>query len=81
GSPFNVTVKGTPRSHPGIYHCCTFCSSGGQKDARCGCGGTMPGRGHRGQGSALMKNMVPTPFVWSKAGHRTGFCLNELHSP
>lgn len=49
GSPFNVTVKGTPRSHPGIYHCCTFCSSGGQKDARCGCGGTMPG-GYQGCG-------------------------------
>lgn len=29
--------------HTGIYHCCTFCSSGGKKEATCGCGGTMPG--------------------------------------
>lgn len=54
GSPFTVTVRGTSRQHCGIYHCCTFCSSGGQKDARCGCGGTMPGgfqgcgHGHKG---------------------------------
>ncbi|XP_075710852.1 E3 ubiquitin-protein ligase TRIM45 [Rhinoderma darwinii] len=54
GSPFTVTVRGTSRRHCGIYHCCTFCSSGGQKDARCGCGGTMPGsfqgcgHGHKG---------------------------------
>ncbi|XP_053312808.1 tripartite motif-containing protein 45 [Spea bombifrons] len=49
GSPFSVTVKGKSRKHPGIYHCCSFCSSGGQKDARCGCGGTMPG-GYQGCG-------------------------------
>ncbi|XP_072279763.1 E3 ubiquitin-protein ligase TRIM45 [Pyxicephalus adspersus] len=49
GSPFNVTVRDFLRPHPGIYHCCTFCSSGGQKDARCGCGGTMPG-GYQGCG-------------------------------
>ncbi|XP_068127122.1 E3 ubiquitin-protein ligase TRIM45 [Hyperolius riggenbachi] len=49
GSPFTVTVRGTQLQHRGIYHCCTFCSSGGQKDARCGCGGTMPG-GYQGCG-------------------------------
>ncbi|XP_053448738.1 tripartite motif-containing protein 45 [Nycticebus coucang] len=54
GSPFNVTVKRKHRSHPGVFHCCTFCSSGGQKTARCACGGTMPGgylgcgHGHKG---------------------------------
>lgn len=54
GSPFIVAVKGTSLQHCGIYHCCTFCSSGGQKDARCGCGGKMPGgfqgcgHGHKG---------------------------------
>ncbi|XP_071995104.1 E3 ubiquitin-protein ligase TRIM45 [Engystomops pustulosus] len=54
GSPFSVAVRGTWRQHRGIYHCCTFCSSGGQKDARCGCGGRMPGgfqgcgHGHKG---------------------------------
>ncbi|XP_069801415.1 E3 ubiquitin-protein ligase TRIM45 [Dendropsophus ebraccatus] len=54
GSPFTVTVSGTSGQHCGVYHCCTFCSSGGQKDARCSCGGTMPGgfqgcgHGHKG---------------------------------
>ncbi|OXB68922.1 hypothetical protein ASZ78_005359 [Callipepla squamata] len=44
GSPFAVTVKSKFRKHQGVFHCCTFCSSGGQKAARCACGGTMPGR-------------------------------------
>ncbi|XP_051714722.2 E3 ubiquitin-protein ligase TRIM45 isoform X2 [Oryctolagus cuniculus] len=54
GSPFTVTVRRKHRPHPGVFHCCTFCSSGGQKTARCACGGTMPGgyqgcgHGHRG---------------------------------
>ncbi|KAF6076218.1 tripartite motif containing 45 [Phyllostomus discolor] len=54
GSPFTMTVKKRHRSHPGVFHCCTFCSSGGQKTARCACGGTMPGgylgcgHGHKG---------------------------------
>lgn len=29
--------------HSGVFHCCTFCSSGGKKEASCACGGTMPG--------------------------------------
>ncbi|OCT93517.1 tripartite motif-containing protein 45 isoform X2 [Xenopus laevis] len=49
GSPFSVKVRDKSQRHPGIYHCCTFCSSGGQKEARCGCGGTMPG-GYQGCG-------------------------------
>jgi tripartite motif-containing protein 45 len=54
GSPFNVTVRKKHRPHQGMFHCCTFCSSGGQKTAHCACGGTMPGgylgcgHGHRG---------------------------------
>ncbi|XP_025767877.1 tripartite motif-containing protein 45 isoform X2 [Puma concolor] len=54
GSPFTVTVRKRHRSHTGVFHCCTFCSSGGQKTARCACGGTMPGgylgcgHGHKG---------------------------------
>ncbi|XP_066124278.1 E3 ubiquitin-protein ligase TRIM45 isoform X4 [Saccopteryx bilineata] len=54
GSPFTVTVRKRHRSHQGMFHCCTFCSSGGQKTARCACGGTMPGgflgcgHGHKG---------------------------------
>ncbi|XP_062427611.1 E3 ubiquitin-protein ligase TRIM45 [Rhea pennata] len=49
GSPFTLTVKNKIRKHQGVFHCCTFCSSGGQKAARCACGGTMPG-GYQGCG-------------------------------
>ncbi|KAM4872939.1 E3 ubiquitin-protein ligase TRIM45 [Thomomys bottae] len=54
GSPFTVTVKRKRHPHSGVFHCCTFCSSGGQKAVRCACGGTMPGgylgcgHGHKG---------------------------------
>lgn len=48
GSPFVVTVL--PKSeHDGVFHCCTFCSSGGKKHVKCGCGGSMPG-GYSGCG-------------------------------
>ncbi|XP_069035044.1 E3 ubiquitin-protein ligase TRIM45 isoform X1 [Lepisosteus oculatus] len=49
GSPFVLLVKSKARRHRGTFHCCTFCSSGGRKEARCGCGGTMPG-GYQGCG-------------------------------
>ncbi|NXK09509.1 TRI45 protein, partial [Herpetotheres cachinnans] len=49
GSPFTLMVKNKLREHHGVFHCCTFCSSGGQKSARCACGGTMPG-GYQGCG-------------------------------
>nr|CAD7462282.1 unnamed protein product [Timema tahoe] len=42
GSPFHVCVR-TLRPHHGTFHCCSFCSSGGSKEATCGCGGSMPG--------------------------------------
>lgn len=54
GSPFVLNVKRKFRRHSGIFHCCSFCSSGGAKEARCGCTGTMPGgfqgcgHGHKG---------------------------------
>ncbi|XP_051565984.1 tripartite motif-containing protein 45 isoform X1 [Myxocyprinus asiaticus] len=54
GSPFVLTVKRKFRRHRGIFHCCSFCSGGGAKEARCGCPGTMPGgfqgcgHGHKG---------------------------------
>ncbi|XP_043275468.1 tripartite motif-containing protein 45 [Venturia canescens] len=35
--------------HTGLFHCCTFCSSGGKKEATCACRGTMPG-GYKGCG-------------------------------
>ncbi|XP_075886986.1 E3 ubiquitin-protein ligase TRIM45 [Nelusetta ayraudi] len=54
GSPFTLDVKRKLRLHSGTFHCCSFCSSGGAKEARCGCPGTMPGgfkgcgHGHKG---------------------------------
>ncbi|KAJ8247192.1 hypothetical protein GJAV_G00259800 [Gymnothorax javanicus] len=54
GSPFVLEVHRKFQKHSGTFHCCCFCSSGGNKEARCGCGGTMPGgyqgcgHGHRG---------------------------------
>uniref|UniRef100_A0A667ZAK1 RING-type E3 ubiquitin transferase n=1 Tax=Myripristis murdjan TaxID=586833 RepID=A0A667ZAK1_9TELE len=54
GSPFILNVKRKFRRHHGTFHCCSFCSSGGAKEARCGCAGTMPGgfkgcgHGHKG---------------------------------
>lgn len=43
GSPFILNVQKKFRRHGGKFHCCSFCSSGGAKEARCGCPGTMPG--------------------------------------
>ncbi|KAM8855549.1 E3 ubiquitin-protein ligase TRIM45 [Spinachia spinachia] len=54
GSPFILQVKRKLRRHGGTFHCCSFCSSGGSKEARCSCTGSMPGgfkgcgHGHRG---------------------------------
>lgn len=54
GSPFILNVKRKLRRHSGTFHCCSFCSSGGSKEARCGCPGSMPGgfkgcgHGHKG---------------------------------
>ncbi|KAM9447288.1 E3 ubiquitin-protein ligase TRIM45-like isoform 1-T1 [Salvelinus alpinus] len=54
GSPFVLNVRRQVRWHRGTFHCCSFCSSGGSKEARCGCMGTMPGgfqgcgHGHKG---------------------------------
>uniref|UniRef100_A0A673WHE6 RING-type E3 ubiquitin transferase n=1 Tax=Salmo trutta TaxID=8032 RepID=A0A673WHE6_SALTR len=53
-SPFVLNVKRKVQRHCGMFHCCSFCSSGGSKEARCGCTGTMPGgfwgcgHGHKG---------------------------------
>ncbi|XP_014681194.1 PREDICTED: tripartite motif-containing protein 45-like [Priapulus caudatus] len=49
GSPFGVIVKPKQVKHTGLWHCCTFCSSGGRKEATCACLGSMPG-GYRGCG-------------------------------
>ncbi|CAB3231479.1 unnamed protein product [Arctia plantaginis] len=53
GSPFTCCAR-AGASHWGVYHCCTFCSSGGKREATCGCGAQMPhgykgcGHGHAG---------------------------------
>ncbi|CAG9767918.1 unnamed protein product [Ceutorhynchus assimilis] len=48
GSPFPITVRSL-KPHHGTFHCCSFCSSGGSKEASCGCEGKMPG-GYKGCG-------------------------------
>ncbi|XP_076228295.1 E3 ubiquitin-protein ligase TRIM45 isoform X1 [Nomia melanderi] len=60
--------------HSGIYHCCTFCSSGGKKEATCGCGGTMPG-GYQGCGHGHIGH--PGVSHWSCCGSilKHGRCL------
>lgn len=49
GSPFVVKVLPRRSKHNGVFHCCTYCSSGGKKHIRCGCGAAMPG-GYSGCG-------------------------------
>lgn len=49
GSPFLVHVFARRKRHNGSWHCCTFCSTGGRKDVKCGCGAVMPG-GYSGCG-------------------------------
>lgn len=52
GSPFSLVVR-TVHPHNGMFHCCSFCSSNGNKQVICGCGARMPGykgcgHGHEG---------------------------------
>ncbi|XP_067140184.1 E3 ubiquitin-protein ligase TRIM45-like [Centruroides vittatus] len=65
GSPFLVNIKPPWRKHFGIYHCCTFCSSNGNKEAQCACGGTIPG-GFRGCGHGHVGH--PGGYHWSCCG-------------
>lgn len=51
GSPFSFLARSV-RPHTGIYHCCTFCSSKGNKFATCSCEGNMPGYSGCGHGHA-----------------------------
>ncbi|XP_062905931.1 E3 ubiquitin-protein ligase TRIM45 [Mobula hypostoma] len=78
GSPFTVTVEGKFREHVGIFHCCTFCSSGGQKDVHCGCKGTMPG-GFQGCGHGHKTH--PGHPHWSCCGNpsKDSECSGALH--
>ncbi|XP_028568424.2 E3 ubiquitin-protein ligase TRIM45 [Podarcis muralis] len=65
GSPFTMIVKNKFRPHRGVFHCCSFCSSGGQKAAQCACAGVMPG-GYQGCGHGH-KGHPGTPH-WSCCG-------------
>ena len=67
GSPFVLNVRRQVRWHRGTFHCCSFCSSGGSKEARCGCMGTMPGRYSRLQGTWLrMSSRDSMPSMCSR---------------
>ncbi|XP_076320879.1 E3 ubiquitin-protein ligase TRIM45-like isoform X1 [Tachypleus tridentatus] len=66
GSPFPVTIAPAGKRHTGVYHCCSFCSSGGSRDARCACGGGMPG-GYQGCGHG--HNGHPGHHHWSCCGN------------
>ncbi|KAJ8893355.1 hypothetical protein PR048_005946 [Dryococelus australis] len=69
GSPFQVCVR-TLRPHPGTFHCCSFCSSHGNKEATCGCGGTMPG--------ALL-SLRTTRISHTTTSHYTYFPSHHTH--
>lgn len=65
-SPFVVpVVSKDSRQHSGMYHCCTFCTSGGDKNVSCGCGGNMPG-GFSGCGHGHPGH--PGSWHWSCCG-------------
>ncbi|XP_065356002.1 uncharacterized protein LOC135950383 [Calliphora vicina] len=49
GSPFSFQARAL-RPHNGIYHCCAFCSSRGNKSIKCSCEGRMPGFNGCGHG-------------------------------
>lgn len=70
----NVTGIGKTPKHTGIYHCCTFCSSGGKKDTTCACKSTIPG-GYKGCGHGHPGH--PGVHHWSCCGSvlRDGHCL------
>ncbi|XP_044595132.1 tripartite motif-containing protein 45 isoform X3 [Cotesia glomerata] len=69
------------KNHPGVFHCCTFCSSGGKKETMCFCQGTMPG-GYRGCGHAHFGH--PGVKHWSCCGStdRNSICTQwKIRNP
>ena len=73
-SPFHVSVSGQSSHHGGVFQCCTFCSTGGKKHIRCGCGSVMPG-GYSGCGHGHPGH--PGHRHWSCCGNtsETSDCL------
>lgn len=69
GSPFHISaVDPKTHVHSGIFHCCCFCSSGGDKNSTCACGAVMPG-GYKGCGHGC--NGHPGTKHWSCCGNIT----------
>ena len=66
GSPFVVNVLPNINKHSGVFHCCTYCSSGGKKHVKCGCGSAMPG-GYSGCGHGRPGH--PGCHHWSCCGN------------
>ena len=64
GSPFHVNVRARKKHH-GIFHCCTFCSTGGKMHVPCGCGAKIPG-GYSGCGHGHEGH--PGCYHWSCCG-------------
>ncbi|XP_013777258.1 tripartite motif-containing protein 45-like [Limulus polyphemus] len=67
GSPFPLIVYPPGKRHTGLYHCCSFCSSGGSRDAHCACNGQIPG-GYQGCGHGHSGH----------PGHRHWSCCGNL---
>ena len=65
GSPFFVGVRARKKHH-GVFHCCTFCSTGGKMHVPCGCGTKIPG-GYSGCGHGHEGH--PGCFHWSCCGN------------
>ncbi|PSN43409.1 hypothetical protein C0J52_02627 [Blattella germanica] len=78
GSPFQVCVR-MIRPHRGMFHCCSFCSSGGSKEATCGCGGKMPELGVRAlHAFQLPVHPVMIDVQQHSANHRKDIMLDTV---
>ena len=78
-SPFVVMVLSSSNSvHTGTFHCCVHCSTQGNRNVTCGCGGTMPG-GFSGCGHGHPGH--PGAWHWSCCGQleRDSICSKVVH--
>ncbi|XP_039266739.2 E3 ubiquitin-protein ligase TRIM45-like [Styela clava] len=88
GSPFHVSaIDSKTHVHSGIFHCCCFCSSGGDKNIVCACGAQMPGgfkgcgHGHEGHpGSSHWSCCGKTIEASSCSKHSIKTSLQDLSS-
>ena len=81
-SPFVVMVESPCGNvHTGTFHCCVYCSTRGNRNVTCGCGGTMPG-GFSGCGHGHAGH--PGAWHWSCCGQleRDSLCTcSPTHVP